>query len=383
MATPLSNDDGTAAPITTHPSRRAGSRQFYRPELDALRFFAFFGVFVYHALPTVIAIYVKHHVPYAAARFIVSIAAAGTFGVPLFFLLSAYLITTLLLREKAKTGDVHLRSFYIRRILRIWPLYFLMLAIATFWPIKADRLPLVFLPGYLLLAGNWVLMHAGAVTTFEAPLWSVSIEEQFYLFWPIFAKKLGKRALIGTALGFVVLANVVRIGLALVHRDQGMWNNTFAHLDSIAYGILCALLLPGTFKPPRSMRAGLLGVGLFMWAACGYFLDAGAWFTIFGYPALSAGALAIFLSVLGVQVHGRALPYLGKISYGLYVYHMFALYLIGLIFYPGATSIPMFALFFLASFALTVLLGAVSYRWLETPLLRLKERFTYVHSRPI
>jgi len=371
------------SPALRSGSQRVDSGRFYRPELDALRFFAFFGVFFYHVMPTTTAVYVKHHVSEAVARFIVSSAAAGTFGVPLFFLLSAYLITSLLMREKAKTGDIHLRSFYIRRILRIWPLYFLMLGIAALWPIKVDRLPASYLPGYLLLAGNWMLIHLGPTTTFESPLWSVSVEEQFYLFWPMFAKKLGRRALIYTAVGFVVLANVVRVGLAWIHWDKGIWDDTFAHLDSIGYGILCAFLLPEIFRPRISARALLALAGLSMWAVSGYFVDAGTRFTIFGYPAISAGALAIFLAVYGAPVRGKVLPYLGKISYGLYVYHMFATYLVGLLLHPGATSVPGFIAYFLASLALTVLFAAVSYRWLEAPLLRLKNRFTYVHSRPV
>src|SRR5437660_1432973 len=97
--------------------------RFYRPELDCLRFFAFFAVFVYHTLSGEPAYYAARHVP--LATLLASAASAGRFGVDLFFLLSAFLITELLVREQEQFGKLDLRSFYLRRILRIWPLYFL------------------------------------------------------------------------------------------------------------------------------------------------------------------------------------------------------------------------------------------------------------------
>src|ERR1700690_2343892 len=103
--------------------------RFYRPELDALRFFAFLAVFVYHTSPSDPPYYSARHIP--CAYLVAAASHAGAFGVDLFFLLSAYLITELLLRERDECGQVHLDSFYVRRILRIWPLYFLGILIAV------------------------------------------------------------------------------------------------------------------------------------------------------------------------------------------------------------------------------------------------------------
>jgi len=107
---------------------------FYRPELDVLRFFAFLAVYVCHA--------VSHRLNYFAGDYVsssvylpwITVARAGSYGVDLFFVLSAYLITELLIREKKECGALDVRSFYIRRILRIWPLYFFFIAIAVFVP---------------------------------------------------------------------------------------------------------------------------------------------------------------------------------------------------------------------------------------------------------
>ena len=102
-----------AAPIAQPPLHR-----FYLPELDTLRFFAFLAVFICHA-------------GHAVGKDL-PIVVSGSFGVDLFFALSAFLISELLLREKETCGTINVRAFWVRRILRIWPLYFCMLASAAF-----------------------------------------------------------------------------------------------------------------------------------------------------------------------------------------------------------------------------------------------------------
>ncbi len=98
--------------------------------------------------------------------------------VDLFFALSSYLITELLIREHRPTGTLNIRAFYARRVLRIWPLYFFALFLA------APSLPREYLAGFALLSGNWMCALAGFPASPFALLWSVSIEEQFYLAWP-------------------------------------------------------------------------------------------------------------------------------------------------------------------------------------------------------
>jgi peptidoglycan/LPS O-acetylase OafA/YrhL len=131
----------TPAAIVAHADKPTGTH-FYRPELDVLRFFAFFAVFLTHSLTHSADTWVSYGLPRSLGMLLAAVAGAGAFGVSLFFMLSAYLITTLLLGEKQTTNDVHLRSFYFRRILRIWPLYFFMLAVASLWPVPDMRMPL-------------------------------------------------------------------------------------------------------------------------------------------------------------------------------------------------------------------------------------------------
>src|SRR5580704_2467620 len=165
------------------PSARRG-KSFYRPELDVLRFFAFFSVFLYHFWrPT--ELYVQHGVPRIVAVLGNGLIQGGVFGVDLFFVLSAYLITELLLREKDECGSLDVRGFYLRRILRIWPLYFFYIGLALL-PIFNQRHGFTWhhAAAFVLLAGNWSVIAWGWPSpSIVVPLWTVSIEEQFYLAW--------------------------------------------------------------------------------------------------------------------------------------------------------------------------------------------------------
>src|ERR1700677_1497524 len=169
--------------------------RFYQPELDGLRFYAFLGVFICHTLPFDGAVYRRFHLPIPWLWG--AIAKSGAAGVDLFFALSAFLITSILLREREETGAISLRRFYLRRILRIWPLYFLLIALGVVLAhtMVKQSLPWYYVAGYLLFVGNWVHAVFGGPNSICFPLWTVSIEEQFYLVWPLAAKMLKRRGM--------------------------------------------------------------------------------------------------------------------------------------------------------------------------------------------
>jgi len=355
--------------------------RFYRPELDALRFFAFFAVFISHVFPQTADGYTTHHLPRVAAELISSAVTAGTFGVPLFFLLSAFLITSLLLREKEQTGTLRVGDFYLRRILRIWPLYFFFLAIAAALALPHDA---KFLLGCVFLSGNWMIVLYAPPATAAGILWSISVEEQFYLLWPLAARKLSREGLAYLAIGFIALANVARL-LVCHMRVIKVWTNTFVHLDSIAFGILCALFLS---KPLdlKLWRVPLFLLGLALWITCGHFRYSGSpLYVTVGFPIMAFGALLLFLSVYGIPLKEGVLSYLGKISYGLYVWH--AIVVTRLWHWnhvsKGKITVMSFALRAVCGLLLTVGIAALSYRVLEAPFLRMKKRFTWIESRPV
>jgi peptidoglycan/LPS O-acetylase OafA/YrhL len=367
--------------------------RFYRPELDALRFFAFFSVFIFHAAPRTLDFYFAAGAPAWLSNLLIAIFGAGAYGVDLFFALSAYLITSLLLRERATTGALDLRGFYLRRILRIWPLYLAFVAFAALIAliIPQQHLPFHYVAAYCLLAGNWSYVFYGLPASFAVPLWTISIEEQFYLAWPLAIRKATVRSMTVIAISLLVVANAWRIWLA-VHAapTDHMEYNTFTRLDPIAWGVLIALFAHKLPRFSRGQRIALLSVGAIVCIAEYAFSITSVppkfttWKLAVGHPMTALASAVILLSVMGSQnpfLRKRWLLYLGKISYGLYVLHEFAHFCARYIM-PASTPLQVVAQTVI-SLALTILLAAASYRWLESPFLRLKERFAHVQSRPV
>src|SRR5687768_7831381 len=175
--------------FTPSSSRKADSKHtFYHPELDVLRFVAFLAVFMHHALPRDARLYVNSGLSQAATQWLLTAKEAGAFGVDLFFALSSYLITELLLREHEQRGTFSVAAFYVRRALRIWPLYFTFLALTVLVVptlIPTDRFGPIYITSFALFVGNWVCAAKGLPFSVASPLWSISVEEQFYIGWPL------------------------------------------------------------------------------------------------------------------------------------------------------------------------------------------------------
>jgi peptidoglycan/LPS O-acetylase OafA/YrhL len=382
-----------AVEIPSAATSPARAERFYRPELDALRFFAFLGVFIFHAAPRTMDFYNAAGYPHWLSSLLISIFGVGAYGVDLFFALSAYLITSLLLRERFATGALDLRGFYLRRILRIWPLYLAFVAFAAIFAalVPGQHLPMRYVVGYSLLAGNWIYAFYGLPASFATPLWTVSIEEQFYLAWPLALRKAAVRTMAAIAVGLLVMANAWRVWLAVTAAPvERIEYNTFTRLDPIAFGILVALFAHKLPSFTRLQRVVLLCGGAVTWVAVFAFtvtFDASTvttWRMAVGHPFTALASVAVLLSVLGSQ-HGflrnKTLLYLGKVSYGLYVLHEFAHFCA--IRVVHASTPAMVVAQSIVGLALTIVLAAASYRWLESPFLRLKERFAHVQSRPV
>lgn len=364
--------------------------RFYLPELDLIRLFAFFLVFLSHVVPGDPEFYARAHIPESAAAVIVSVAAGGAFGVDLFFALSSFLITTLLIRERHASGRIDIVSFYLRRILRIWPLYFMFLLIVTplVHPLVADDvLPARDAVAFVLLLGNWAFVLWGYAHSFLVPLWSVSVEEQFYLGWPLLLRRFPTH-LLGALVGLWLLCAAARLLLVLmgaVHPQ--IWCNTIAHLDPIIGGGLLALIVnERAINLPNSLRLVLFCCGVGVFALAARFGDFVGPRSLITYPAVAFAACALIVASLHPKVELnrytvlKPLFHLGKISYGLYVFHLMFITLLGV---GAAHTLGRRAGLICAALLCTVLAALASYRFLETPFLALKTRFTYIASRPL
>jgi peptidoglycan/LPS O-acetylase OafA/YrhL len=363
--------------------------RFYRPELDALRFLAFFFVFMGHGFQVNVRSGVFHRFP-LIAHGLSFLTHVGGFGLSLFFFLSSFLITTLLMLERDRAGTIALRSFYMRRILRIWPLYLTFLAIAfaigQFW--GPARFSLHALLAFCAISANWYVIAAGPLPNCVTYLWSISVEEQFYLLWPTCVRRLSVNGIRNFCIGLSVAGFTGVAVLAYRHTPMiNIWFNSITESVFFASGGLLALRL-GLRAQRKSWALSLCGICVctVAWLIADKYLD-------FDWQKESLtpirAVLSLALIVVGVNALLWAflhlprkaliapLVYLGRISYGLYVFHGLALMLASQFFahrLPGG-------LWLLPAFGCTVLLAVISYEFFEKPFLRLKHRFEVVHSR--
>lgn len=372
----------------------------YRPELDAARFLAFFLVFLLHASTPASILYAN--LPGASSLQNSNLLSAvfDTFavGLSLFFALSAYLITKLLLTERADAGSVSIPRFYVRRLLRIWPLYFLGILVGLLIAAAQKRhQDVVGFCWYLLFAGNIYCGLFGWPANPMTPLWSISIEEQFYLTWPWAMRWFSFRGLVGVATAFVVAANcaLYYFGGHLPVDTYRIWVNSFVQFEMFAAGILLALFQRTRVRAKPVLGFGLVAAGLILFfvtrLATVYEFSAeglsanGTRLTLMAeYVAIAVGCAMILqgFCTAGPGSIPIWMTKLGKISYGLYVFHVLALdfarallhRLHGMTYLVCAT---------VAAFVLTVALAQISYVYFESPFLRLKRRFETVHSRPV
>lgn len=389
------------------------SDRVYFPALDGLRFVAFLLVFGFHdgfgwlaeaiTLATLpLFLLVQPFGTEATSRVAAlgpavgrAIRGNGWVGVELFFLLSGFLITTLLLREEARFGRVDLKAFWVRRALRIWPLYFLIVALTFFvLPALDGRIGTTghaamvrkHLPWFLVFLGNWSMIVQGPMGDDTITiLWSVCAEEQFYVLAPLLIAAVGRRWRLPVVAAGMAAAVAARAWVAArgLH-PLAISYNTLALLDTMLAGVALALVLDR--HPPglrAARRAGVWG-WLVLVAALGlmsrgelahtsprhqtwdYLAIWGAGLGVVAYPLIRPDGRGVrWLSA-------RPVVWLGRISYGLYMYHEIAFWAVGR---AGFRSV--------AALGLTVALASASYYGVERPFLRLKRAWTRVPSRPV
>lgn len=378
-------DTSSSLPLRKVSAKTASG--LYRPELDALRFVAFLGVFLTHGIRINRKAGVLHAHP-AMAHAVSNVLRLGGFGLSLFFLLSSFLITTLLLLERENAGKISLRSFYARRALRIWPLYVaftgLMFIVGLLWH-PGYILPIA-LGSFWLMAGNWYQAFNFPVPITIAFLWSISVEEQFYLVWPLAVRKMS-RAGIFLFCGSLLIVTAISGARGASFHD--LWFNTGVEMMFFAGGGLLALRLGLKEQKKSAWKAsyGMLGSFVCLLLAD---LAMGPSNDMFTTPIGAPRSLAIYvLGLVAVSsllwsflylpsrlIHPRWV-YLGKISYGLYVFH-------GVVLLVGETSIGRRVhggAWLLLAACSTVAAAVFSYEYFEKPFLRLKHRFEVIHSR--
>ena len=377
-------------------------KKVYFPNLDGLRFIAYFVVLISH-----LSIFTGFTAElYNPIRKL--FLTHGDLGVTFFFTLSGFLITYLLLQERGERGSVSLKHFYIRRGLRIWPVYLVVIAfgffilpelIQTALPLSLEA-PLSRLPAYIFFLGNIDLVYVGYASVVIGVLWSLAVEEQFYLVWPAVFNKI-KIQKIPWILGAVIVASFVYRFI--------YWQNyevirymTFSVFSDIAIGSLLAYTVffkKGlvTFFENFPQWAIVLNYILIIYytffrALLSFFVSGWVHQTLY---ALEAVLFSIMFSIVILEQcfskhslfkfgNSKIFTYLGKISYGLYAYHMIAMAFVvwvTVVWFDiplKHSSLWVLGIQSVVVFFLSLFFAYISYLYMEKPILKLKDKIGYL-----
>lgn len=316
----------------------------------------------------------------------------GFIGVDLFFVLSGFLITSLLLEEWRETGDISLKAFYARRSLRLLPALVAMLTVvvvasAIFEPPAESAAMRKAALITLLYSANWYMAAGAYPRDVLSPSWSLSVEEQFYVVWPLalflMLRAGGSRRTMATV---VIVALVASAGLrAWVTRTPGHEARAYFGADTHADGLLAGALvaMAASWGALPSKTTGLNVLGAIALAAFGYFLWKGWAFDPFfmqaGYVVFNLAAAALIAALVASPwpafraiFEWEPLAWTGRISYGLYLWHM------GVFWALPRCGLDLGDALWPSAFLLTFAIAAASFYGLERPILRFKKRFERV-----
>lgn len=326
-------------------------------------------------------------------------------GVYFFFVLSGFLITYLLCIEKSTTGTLSIRSFYVRRILRIWPLYYLLVilgffllpqfAFFTLFPKNFSDNFYVNLLLYILILPNLAFSINIAPVPHIGQSWSIGVEEQFYVIWPLLIKKtknIMRRIFI--AFLFVISFKFIIELISLFHLVEGQWFSVLkkfiamCKFESMIIGAAGAVIL---FEKREKILNWVLHPALF-WSSV--LLSLILSYFVYPYPvvqdAIHLPLSIMFLIIILNVAHGnrvgflsnRLFDYLGRISYGIYMYHFIAVFIMVKLVYIkwSLEGIPAALLCYSVSIILSLLVSHLSYKYFESPFIRWKEKFSKIKS---
>jgi peptidoglycan/LPS O-acetylase OafA/YrhL len=357
------------------------AKKTYLENLDGLRFLCFLSVFFFHSAHTEYD-YIKADSVYTFIK--KGLLANGNLGVNFFFVLSGFLITYLLILEKNETGFIHVRNFWLRRILRIWPLFYLCVLFG-FYAFPALKSAFGQQPNetasieyYLTFTNNFDFIYNGLPdSSVLSVLWSVAIEEQFYLVWPIILSVVPIRKY------WVVFVSVMFVSLVFRAFNRDMVSHehhTLSCIGDMAVGALAAWLIL-TNSSFKMMIEHLPKIAILLVYLCFGLLY------LFRDELLSQNLPLInileqcfseksFFKMSSFPI----LTKLGRISYGLYCLHSIGLLVTATMLNKLNLNTTLWQVLLLdtsISLLITILISALSYRFYEKPFLKIKEQFAY------
>ncbi len=370
--------------------------KIFFPNLDGLRFICFLAVFLYHCNETIFPKIANPKI----VSFLNFLFRNGNLGVNIFFVLSGFLITFLLIKEKELKNTISLSNFYVRRILRIWPLFYLciFLGFAVFPLVKYGTIPSPNEPSnfwsYIFFAGNFnfikIWPHPPDALNLLV-LWSVAVEEQFYLTWPIILKYFSGKYY---QYIFILIILFTLLFRSFFTSDYPVLHfHSFSVIGDMALGGIAALACSSStrfFKFIVNMKRNFIIAVYFITIIFILFKE-----YIFFYQApvvmerVILGSLFAFV-IIEQNFAKRSffkfskfklISGLGVYTYGLYSLHFFGILLVEKIidkFYIPVHTLFSCLIASLAALLVTIFLSYLSYHFFEKWFLKLKERFAFI-----
>ncbi len=358
---------------------------FYLANLEGLRFFAFFGVFL-------------HHLPRSQfSPLLANVQERGGIGVQVFFALSAFLLFSLAILEGSPASGPNYARFMVRRMLRILPLLATFVAIALtvallFHSVAADY-AIARAIGAVLFVDNFMCWFVGfSRLPYTAHLWTLSYEMQFYPLIPLFAAAaLARRHVFWSAvtLAFVV-AIAIRISFLMLGAPRlAVATTPFIFPDSVLMGLLLGFFFWRRTNVPLWLGTLVSVAMIGLYFSVPFVINGPRSFMLYLLLAGASGGIlwaSLYLEPLRWFLSQEPIVFLGKISYGLYVFHYPVIAICNRMAieygYQPMQQAAHFASYFALTLAITIVLSALSWHLLERPFLRLKRRFEIVSSRP-
>lgn len=375
----------------------------YFPNLNSIRFFAALAVIIHHIELTK---YWFHQPNIYTTSFVGGVF--GQLGIILFFVLSGFLITFLLLEEQKRTDSISIKKFYIRRILRIWPLYYLIVILGLFVLPKVHFFDVPDISSHVhehffsktLMFLSFFPDLAYAIyepVPYAEQSWSVGVEEQFYLIWPLLiALVIRRKKTLSMLIGVIVFYASVKIASTIaydMHPENKVfeevyyfWNNF--SIDCMAIGGIGAYLL--FYKKEKVLNVlfnRYLQIALYILLAV--VTVKGLAIPMFNYEFYALIFVVLILNLAAnkksvLNLEFKPLNYLGKISYGLYMYHNIILVMVlkFVLYYSGVAlnSLTGNLIYYGLAISATILVASLSYRFIERPFIRAKVRYSEVVS---
>ena len=368
-------------------------------ELDGLRGIAVVLVMALHIFKRA-AYFTEHPVLETITQF----TTVGWVGVDIFFTLSGFLITSILL--KSKTEEHYFRNFYVRRALRIFPLYYAAIGFVLLFAPKVEpeftaQLNTA-LPIMLLYQQNWALLFKGFyITQYLGITWSLAIEEQFYFIWPFVVYKLNKEQLVKASIGYIAVSMVARILGTLLWPDVSQastffYYTSFARFEEMLFGGLLAVFLTydGSHEKVRRYALPLFVVAFVVFIALHILSLPGSPhpehssvpLMLGGYTTaalFSLGLIGVFVThppenILRRIFQNPILTFLGKYSYSIYLFHMTAtLILLDVFWHSELRGWKPFVLYPIATYVASIGIALLTWNLLEKHMLSLKKYFEY------